>query len=70
MPYTQADLDRLKRAYARGVRSVRFGDHQLTFDSAADHRQKIADVERELAAADSRVRVRQIRVNAKKGWRR
>lgn len=33
---TQADLDRLEKAYVSGVRTVAYGDRSVTYSSAAD----------------------------------
>lgn len=51
MAYTQADLETLKKAYAAGVLTVRYSDgKQVTYPSGDDLRQRIREVETELAA--------------------
>ncbi len=47
MAWTQAQLDTLKAAYARGERSVTFGDRTTVYRSESEMRQAIATIEAE-----------------------
>lgn len=51
MSYSQADLDRLKSALAKGVTSVEVDGQRITYRSVAELRQAISMVESELQAA-------------------
>lgn len=51
MAYTQADLDRLKRAIARGQLEVRYADRLIRFRSLAELLTVKREMERELAAS-------------------
>lgn len=48
MSYTVDQLNALKAAYARGATRVRLGDEELQFESGAEMRRRIVDIEREL----------------------
>lgn len=48
MAYTQAQLDALKSAYARGELRVQRGDLNVTFQNAAEMERRIQTIEREL----------------------
>lgn len=50
MAYTQADLDRIKRAIARGETEVRQGDRMVQFRSVADLLKVQRAIEDELAS--------------------
>lgn len=57
MSYTESDLLNLKKAYARGVLEVREGNDWLKFQSMADMRRAIEDIEADLARnADNRAK--------------
>lgn len=47
---TQADLDRLEKAYAKGVRTVRYGGEEVTFASGDEMQKAIAYVKQALAS--------------------
>lgn len=51
MAYTQADLDRLKRAIARGQLEVRYADRTIRFRSLDELMTVKREMERELSAA-------------------
>ncbi|CAM2154429.1 GpW [Paraburkholderia tropica] len=51
MAYTQADLDRLKRAIARGQLEVRYADRTIRYRSLDELMTVKREMERELAAA-------------------
>jgi hypothetical protein len=51
MAYTQADLDRLKRAIARGQLEVRYADRTIRYRSLDELMTVKRDMERELAAS-------------------
>jgi hypothetical protein len=55
MPFTQADVDALKRAIAegKGARTITFSDQSVTFESIQDMTVRLALMERE---ANSSVR--------------
>lgn len=48
--WTQAEIDKLKASIARGVLSVSFGDETTTFQSLAEMRKLLADMERSLSS--------------------
>lgn len=48
---TQADLDRLEKAYARGVLTVSYGGETVTFANAADMLKRIQYVKNAIAPA-------------------
>lgn len=51
MAYRQTDLDRLKRAIARGQLEVRYADRTIRYRSLDELLTVKRDMERELAAA-------------------
>lgn len=53
MAYSQADLDKLKRALASGVQTVEYNGRRTTFRSQAELMQAIATVEAEVGGASS-----------------
>ena len=53
MAYTQAEIDALKSAAARGVTRGRIGGEEVQFDTLREMRRQIAAMEAELAAAAS-----------------
>ena len=53
MAYTQADLDRVKRAIARGELEVQYADRRVKFRSLADLQSAQRLIANELAAASS-----------------
>ena len=50
MAWTQADIDALKRAIAdgRGVRSIAFGDQNVTFNSPSDMLELLAVMQQDV----------------------
>lgn len=57
MPYTQTDLDRLKRAIASGALSIRYDDGRgVVYRSLEEMFQAKALIERELGIAQDPVR--------------
>jgi hypothetical protein len=67
MAWTQTQLDALKAAYARGVRSVTFGDRTTVYQSQAEMAEAIARIEAELARSTTPPRPRQWAGWSKKG---
>ena len=55
MAYTQADLDRVKRAIARGELAVQYADRRVKFRSFAELQSAQRLIASELAAASSPV---------------
>jgi hypothetical protein len=53
MAYTQADLDRIDRAIARGELEVRYGDRLVRFRSFDELRAAKREIQRGLDAANS-----------------
>lgn len=51
---TQADLDKLEKAFARGVLTVSYAGQTVTFANGAEMLQRIAYVKAALAAAADR----------------
>lgn len=54
MAWTSADLTTIRAARLRGVRTVQFGDRQVTYASDAEMRQVEQDIARELTAIAQR----------------
>lgn len=50
MAYTQAEIDALKRAAARGVKRGKMNGEEVEFVSLAEMRRQIREMEAELAA--------------------
>lgn len=48
MPWTQADVDALKRALARGAAEVQVGGERVKYHSPAEMRRALAEMEAEL----------------------
>ena len=48
--YTQAELDELRRNYARGVAEVQKGDERIKFRSMAEMRAIIREVEASMSS--------------------
>lgn len=68
MAYTQADLDRIKRAIARGETEVRQGDRMVQFRSVDDLLKVQRAIEDEIAAAaGGQTRSRSSLIRARKG---
>ncbi len=67
MAWTQAQLDKLKEAYAHGIRSVSFGDRNTSYASMAEMAEAIARIETELARAATPARPRQYLGYTRKG---
>ncbi|WP_273281063.1 phage head-tail joining protein [Pseudooceanicola atlanticus] len=49
MAYTQADIDNLKAAAARGATRMRMNGEEVQFPSLAEMRRQIREMENELA---------------------
>lgn len=67
MAYTQADIDRLKKAIASGAQRSRVGDRDVQFRDLKDMRSVLADMEREVKGGTPK---RMVRVTAVKGFDR
>jgi len=67
MAWTEAQLNALKDAYARGERSVTFGDRTTTYRSESEMREQIATISAELARAAQPARPRQYAGYSTKG---
>lgn len=73
MPYTETQLDALRRALATGERRVTFADKTVEYRSVEELRAAIREVEAALAkdrveAGTGRPLARQIRVTTSKGF--
>lgn len=73
MAYTQADLDALESALAKGERRVTFGDKTVEYRSVEELKAAIREVKRELDRLNSQAGLsprspRQIRVTTNKGF--
>lgn len=53
MAYSQADIDTLKAAVARGATRLRLGDEEVQFASLSEMRRQISVMEQELAGTKS-----------------
>jgi len=67
MAWTQADVDKLKRAIAQGASSVRFADRSVEYRDLREMRETLAMMESEVGAAAGRKRRRQIRFATSSG---
>lgn len=56
MPFTQTELDALKRAYASGTLRVTFDGRTVEYGDATDLKRRIDTIETEIAAASGRKR--------------
>lgn len=73
MPYTETQLEALRRALATGEHRVTFADKTVEYRSVEELRAAIRDVEAALArekaeAGTGKPLVRQIRVTTSKGF--
>ena len=68
MPYTETQLESLRRALATGERRVTFGDKTVEYRSVEELQSAIRQVEAALARQNATPRTRQIRVNTSKGF--
>ena len=68
MPFTQAQLDALKDAKAKGVLKVQYHDKIVTYRSIQEIDRIIADIEAELQAAAGETPIRQVRSTSRKGF--
>ena len=68
MPYTQDQLDALRKALATGERRVTFGDKTVEYRSVEELQAAIREVEAALAKENATPLVRQIRVTTTKGF--
>ncbi len=69
MAYTQTQLDALRAAYARGAKSVSIDGRRVDFESGEEMRQRIAEIERDLAAASGKKPAKSGRVLTSRGYR-
>ena len=67
MAYSQADLDKIDRAIARGVKSVEIAGKRIAYNSLDELKAARDHVARQLEDAAGAVRTRQIRIVATKG---
>lgn len=67
MAYTQADLEALQAALAKGEKRVSFGDKTVEYRSVAELQAAIRSVEAEIARGQNTPK-RQIRVTTAKGF--
>ncbi len=65
MAYTEADLNSIRTARLRGVRTVQIADRATTYTSDAEMRQVEQDITRALAAMASTRRKRSYGVSSK-----
>jgi len=65
--YTTSDLDAIRAARLRGIRTVKFADRETTYTSDAEMRQVEEDIKRDLATS-TRTRSKQTRIVGSKGW--
>jgi hypothetical protein len=56
MPFTQTELDALKRAYASGTLRVTFDGRTVEYGDAIDLKKRIDTIETEMAASSGRPR--------------
>ena len=54
MSYTQADIDRLRAAMAKGASQLRIGEEQVTFRSLAEMRSLLSEMELAVNGGSSR----------------
>ncbi len=66
MAYTSTDLDAIRAARLRGIRTVQYADRSVTYSSDSELRQVEADIVRELASTSHRSK--QFRVIGSKGF--
>lgn len=66
MAYTQADLAKLQRAIANGVRKLRMGDEEVEYRSISEMERLEAKIKAELKGGK---RSRIVQVGTKSGWR-
>ena len=67
MAYTQADLEALQAALAKGEKRVSFGDKTVEYRSVAELQAAIRSVEAEIARGMGAAK-RQIRITTGKGF--
>jgi len=65
MAYTQSDLDAVRTARLRGVRTVAFADRSVTYSSDAEMKQLEEDINRALAKASPPRRKQTLGVSSK-----
>ncbi len=68
MPYTETQIEALRRALATGERRVTFGDKTVEYRSVEELQAAIREVEAALARGKATPLVRQIRVTTGKGF--
>jgi len=69
MAWTQADIDRLKKALGQGATRVRFADREVTYRSLNELREILSMAQREIdeQAGIRRRQTRQVRFATGKG---
>jgi hypothetical protein len=65
MAWTQTDIVALKKAIATGATRVRYADRDVTYRSLSEMKEILALIEQEVNGS---TRIRQIRVNSRKGF--
>jgi hypothetical protein len=68
MAWTQTDLTALEKAMGTGLRTVRFENRTIEYQSLAEMQAVRAEMLNEIALASGTPRVRQTRVYTGKGW--
>jgi len=68
MPYTETQLEALRRALATGERRVTFADKTVEYRSVEELQTAIREVEAALARGKATPLVRQIRITTGKGF--
>lgn len=66
--YSEQQLQALRDALANGVRRVRFENREIEYRSVEELKAAIAAAEAELAKAEGKATIRQIRVSTEKGF--
>ncbi len=64
----QARLDALRALRAEGVRRTKFDQDETEFRSDAELASAIADLERQLAAAEGKSSIRFVPIRSHNGW--
>jgi len=65
--FSQADIDALRSAMAKGALRVRFGDREVQYRSLDEMRELLREMEIEVGAASGVKRIRRVRLTTSKG---
>jgi hypothetical protein len=65
--YTQSQIDALRRAYARGVTRVAYGDKTVEYRSLDDMKRLIVEMQDDLAGSANRLRRVYVTTQSHKG---